>query len=397
MEGQATSPGASTATPATLSDLGRTSGHVGDSMPLDYTEQLLTPENSRSETSSNNENAPNDEKPTLRRSSSRVTRASLQRTTQPDTPEADNREGLLSPDVGKRNVTGQPPVNGLTNKKKSQSSLRHSLAVMESSQWNESALTRDPDAEDHLKEPDTPISNSSQEPQPTDMATSLQQRTLRKRVESALVKQETEGKGKPKTPRPINKDEPLRRSSRLSVVGRASALVDRAGSVLGKRSRDMMEMSKEVGRRAGLRPRNILKPKEDPIATGEIPATKRRRASAGDAPSVPKEKESTNQPVTPVRYKPKRWLSHGLYIGQEPVDGPPCQNRNKTTKRRRTIQQQRKYLPMPMFAGARLLSNGRDFKLPFDIFSPLPPGQPKPDEWRKTNKSMCSPKVWGNS
>jgi histone-lysine N-methyltransferase ASH1L len=40
-----------------------------------------------------------------------------------------------------------------------------------------------------------------------------------------------------------------------------------------------------------------------------------------------------------------------------------------------------------MFKGARLLKNGRDYQLPFDIFSPLPPGQPKPDEWRKTNKS----------
>ena len=41
-----------------------------------------------------------------------------------------------------------------------------------------------------------------------------------------------------------------------------------------------------------------------------------------------------------------------------------------------------------MFAGERLLKQGRDFKLPFDIFSPLPAGQPKPDEWKKTNKNV---------
>jgi hypothetical protein len=46
-----------------------------------------------------------------------------------------------------------------------------------------------------------------------------------------------------------------------------------------------------------------------------------------------------------------------------------------------------------MFAGERLLKNGRDFKLPFDVFSPLPPGQPKPDEWKKVNRS----KHWGFS
>jgi hypothetical protein len=45
---------------------------------------------------------------------------------------------------------------------------------------------------------------------------------------------------------------------------------------------------------------------------------------------------------------------------------------------------------LPMFAGERLLKMGRDFELPFDIYSPLPPGQPKPNEWRKTNKSTSS-------
>ena len=35
-----------------------------------------------------------------------------------------------------------------------------------------------------------------------------------------------------------------------------------------------------------------------------------------------------------------------------------------------------------------MLKYGRDFKLPFDVFSPLPVGQPKPDEWRKVNKNV---------
>ncbi|KAJ5469527.1 hypothetical protein N7539_009145 [Penicillium diatomitis] len=43
---------------------------------------------------------------------------------------------------------------------------------------------------------------------------------------------------------------------------------------------------------------------------------------------------------------------------------------------------------MPMFGGSRMIENGRDYVLPFDVFSPLPPGQPKPDEWRKTNKNV---------
>jgi histone-lysine N-methyltransferase ASH1L len=45
------------------------------------------------------------------------------------------------------------------------------------------------------------------------------------------------------------------------------------------------------------------------------------------------------------------------------------------------------FMPLPMWHGQRLLHVGRHFKLPFDVCSPLPPGQPKPDEWRKTSSS----------
>jgi histone-lysine N-methyltransferase ASH1L len=393
MESQATPFGASTATPATPSVLNlhaTTSGRAGDSMGLDYSEQLLTPENSRSETSSNTENAPNDEKSTLRRRSTRVTRASLQKTTQPGDSGTDkNNESTAALGNGNHNGASEALI-GATDGKKAQSSLlRHSLAVMESSQWSDITPTLDDASPDGPPlAPDTPVSSSSQEPQAADMNTSLQQRTLRKRVESALVKQESPDGEKAATSNSVEKTEPPRRSSRLSLLGRTSGIVERAGSVLGKRSRELMEMGKEVSRRTSLRPRNVIKPKEEnaAAAANDVPA-KKRRVSASDVPDS-KGRESTDEPIKPIpRYKPKRWLSHGLYIGQEPTDSPPRQNRGRTT-RRRAGNRQRKFLPMPMFSGARLLANGRDFKLPFDVFSPLPPGQPKPDEWRKTNKSM---------
>jgi histone-lysine N-methyltransferase ASH1L len=100
--------------------------------------------------------------------------------------------------------------------------------------------------------------------------------------------------------------------------------------------------------------------------------------------------EEPAAPAPPPRYKPKRWLSHGLYTGQEPSDSPPKQRRSKNSAKTTTGPTQRRLLPMPMFTGSRIVNNGRDYVLPFDIFSPLPPGQPKPDEWRKTNKS----KLW---
>lgn len=361
-------------------------------MGADFSLQLLTPENSRSETSSNTENTLNDEKPTSRRRSTRVTRASLQKATHLGHSETDNdNEGTSSLGSGNYNAAGETPVGAAGGRKSKSSLVRHSLAVMESSQWGDTTpIGDDTSFEDPPMAPATPISNSSQEPHASDMNTATQQRTLRKRVSSALVEKENRVEKKASTRKSVNTTEPVRRSARLSLPGRTSYLVDRAGSVLGKRSRDVIGMGKEVGRRASLRPRNVIRPPEEPAAAAprNVP-TKRRRVSDSDIPDS-KAKEFAGEAIKPLRrYKPKRWLSHGLYIGQEPTDSPPRQNRGRTTKRRRGDNHQRKLLPMPMFCGARLLVNGRDFKLPFDVFSPLPPGQPKPDEWRKTNKSMC--------
>lgn len=236
--------------------------------------------------------------------------------------------------------------------------------------------------------PGTPVSNSSQEQQLGDTSSSLQHRALRKRVETGLVKEGGQDGEKKSTRKSTNNEERPRRSSRLSLVGRTSGLVWRAGSVLGKRSREVMDLGKDLGQRGRLRPRHVLKSKEEPAAAAasDVPAGKKRRVSDGDLPDFKDSPDESIKPM-PIRYKPKRWESHGLYIGQTPTDSPPRQRTSRTSKRS-TVNAQRKYLPMPMFVGARLLTHGRDFKLPFDIFSPLPPGQPKPDEWRKTNKSM---------
>ncbi len=84
------------------------------------------------------------------------------------------------------------------------------------------------------------------------------------------------------------------------------------------------------------------------------------------------------------RPKKKLWLTQGLYVGQD-LD-PRLES--IFGKRSCSFSQQRKLLPLPMFSGARLLELGRDFKLPFDVFNALPRGQPKPEDWKKTHKSM---------
>ncbi|GAB1205755.1 hypothetical protein APSETT445_004434 [Aspergillus pseudonomiae] len=365
-------------------------------MAFEYSEQLLTPENSRSETSSNNENASTEEKPTARRRSTRVTRASLRGEAQLDGDmEIDNQGTLSTAGENDPAVSEEALLDKAEGGKRSQAShLRHSIAVMES--WSEATLAQDnmETEGDHPMAPDTPVSKSSQELQASDMGTSLQQRTLRKRVERILTEEGGSNKGKITETAKETKS-PVRRSSRLSLLEKASDLVGRASSVLGKRSRDVVGKGKELGRRASLRPR-ITAPKEDPVkAASEAPAAKKRRVSESDLPAKIQENEDTEQeaPKPVTRSKTKRWLAHGLYTGQEYTESRPLQSRNRNAKRRSQGPTQRRLLPMPMFAGDRLLKQGRDFELPFDIFSPLPSGQPKPNEWRKTNKREAS-SIW---
>lgn len=391
---------ASPATPATLSDLQKHAHeHVDETIGLEMPEQLLTPENSRSETSSNSENASHEEKPTLRRTSTRVTRSSL-RASDRFEAKAEQEDASAATSSGEMDHTNSSGNlgNDVTKLKRSQSShLRHSIAVMETSVWSESTLIRNKvEVEDSLIIPDTPVSNSSQEPQLDDLSSSVPQRSLRERVERALAKEDSSNRTKDELAAPVEDFKP-RRSTRLSLLEKASDFVEKASSVLGKRSKDVMEKGQNLDRRASLRPRNVAAPKEEPasLTSSEPPAAKKRRVSESDLPSKTKAiDESTAQSKTAAtehRFKRKRWLSHGLYTGQEYTTARPSQNRNKNAKRRsQGAPSQRRLLPMPMFAGDRLLKVGRDFQLPFDIYSPLPPGQHKPDEWRKTNKSTLT-------
>lgn len=120
------------------------------------------------------------------------------------------------------------------------------------------------------------------------------------------------------------------------------------------------------------------------LVTGNEPPKKKAK--------VEKVKEPEPEPVeeVPEVKKVKKWLNRGLYAGQEAIVDL---SHSYTAKERKAMAKanaevkRRSILPLPLWAGQRLLLNGRDFKLPFDVCSPLPPGQPKPDEWRKTTKS----------
>ena len=181
-----------------------------------------------------------------------------------------------------------------------------------------------------------------------------------------------------------------RKSTRLEFLEQASTVVEKTKSVLGKRGRDAVGTSKEKlhdqGRRSSLRPRNQEDTKSEGSPEKKVKAVEESTVKKG-ASVV----EIKRKPV--ARPKVKRWLSQGLYVGQERGFDPRLtESKNKAkmaSNGSRNVQGQ-PALPLPMFAGQRILEIGRDFKLPFNVFSPLPPGQPKPEEWRKTQKSRSA-------
>ncbi|EER38705.1 histone-lysine N-methyltransferase [Histoplasma capsulatum H143] len=190
-----------------------------------------------------------------------------------------------------------------------------------------------------------------------------------------------------------------RRSSRLVLLEKTNEMVGKASLVPGKRSRGAMLKGKDrlkvINRRASLRPRDVVcekaAPSTRPPSTADGPAMKKRRVSEDDA-VVPKKSSDTSaidDTRPPKRTTQKKWLSHGLYAGQDRYFDPRLtEEKNRLKFGKQNAEDRKKTFPLPMFAGERLIEDGRDFKLPFDIFSPLPPGQPKPDEWRKTNKNV---------
>ncbi|KAL9608695.1 MAG: hypothetical protein Q9167_006497 [Letrouitia subvulpina] len=180
-----------------------------------------------------------------------------------------------------------------------------------------------------------------------------------------------------------------RKSTRLAVFEMASNLVEQTKTVLGKRSRDTVEAGKGTPQKDGLG--DVLQPGEKTPSDG--PQRKKARFShfSGSGELSIHGLSKTEQ--KPAKRPSKRWLAQGLFVGQDP-DFDPRYTTSRNLKKKASKQEkgettrQRSILPLPMFAGRRALEIGADFRLPFDIFSPLPPGQPRPDEWKKTHKNV---------
>lgn len=178
-----------------------------------------------------------------------------------------------------------------------------------------------------------------------------------------------------------------RRSTRLSVLDFASSVMEQTKSVLGKRGRD--EAASGTGNFLSIKQdtgsSTTLRAAETPSFEGPVNKRLRLDNSMRSRVAAP----ATSQ-TKPTKRRVKRWLAQGLYVGQDPHFDPrftTAKNKLKKANSNLDSSKRRTILPMPMFAGQRMIETGRTFKLPFDVFSPLPAGQPKPDEWKKTHKS----------
>ncbi|KAH6887945.1 hypothetical protein B0T10DRAFT_562373 [Thelonectria olida] len=213
----------------------------------------------------------------------------------------------------------------------------------------------------------------------------------------------------PRTRRQKNQEpqeSPARRTTRLSGPAVPAATLTEKLTTISKRSRKavdkgMANMSRELRRLQDTKEFSGIDDKPvlhtvwsngkyvDPNAVEETPP----RSKAKQEPA-PEEEETEPEPVISLRkHRVKKYVEKGLYAGQEaPIDiskGLTPAEKKALAQLPELIPSGRvnKTMPLPMFTGLRTLIAGRDFKLPYHVCNPLPPGQPKPDEWKKMTKN----------
>ncbi|CZT04597.1 related to histone-lysine N-methyltransferase [Rhynchosporium graminicola] len=221
------------------------------------------------------------------------------------------------------------------------------------------------------------------------------------------------------SPRKTAKQRDLERRKSSRPAGDVVQSLTKKLSVLGKRSRQTLDeglASSLAGLAKAKRElRNLADTNEfakidtQPVlhevwSNGKLvkPENPRQKKKAEQA-ALAKEKEKEQlklkeeeaklvEESKPIAKRQKVWLTKGLYAGQQGTRNTLNWFHGSSENSKRDGEEiapfkPSSFMPLPMWHGQRLLHDGRDFKLPFDICSPLPPGQPKPDEWRKTSSN----------
>lgn len=126
------------------------------------------------------------------------------------------------------------------------------------------------------------------------------------------------------------------------------------------------------------------------VASSSSSASSRRPRTAADTADE-YETDAMQEQKEFLKPKTKAWLKQGLYVGQHRDFDPRLSETQNRARKRARKQRENLVLPLPMFAGDRLLSEDprhvhRHFKLPFDTYHPLP-RKVKVDGWVKLSKS----------
>lgn len=144
-----------------------------------------------------------------------------------------------------------------------------------------------------------------------------------------------------------------------------------------------------------------IKKKEEKKAkdgkTGNVKSGKKEKTDKTQAEYEAESDADDKEPVVNTKQRRvKRYLDKGLYAGQDiPLDvfkglSPTEKKKLESLPELKGLEKTgrvNKIMPFPIYTGLRTLIAGRDFKLPFHVCHPMPPGQPKPDEWKKITKS----------
>lgn len=224
-----------------------------------------------------------------------------------------------------------------------------------------------------------------------------------------------------------------------SVKDRVKKAAGKVGSVLGKRSREMMEAGKrkvgelksgndrsskylkelDMGVKGVLDEMDFDSDEENDSTQQARPAKKAKKEKTASVlkPVAPPLLKATSASGTVTAKKGKLWLKEGLYVGQS-ADNDRTQTgaKKKLQKKRPSSadsgalekveieveikpKKQRTMLPLPMFD---YLSDDKqvDYKIPFDVFAPsFKKGDPKPKDWNSkghhTNRIVGDAKeIW---
>lgn len=218
-----------------------------------------------------------------------------------------------------------------------------------------------------------------------------------------------------------------------SVKDRVKKAAGKVGSVLGKRSREMMEAGKrkveelkggneksskylkelDMGVKGVLDEMDFDLDDEEDTKQQERPSkrAKKEKTTSAAKPMAPPLLKATSASGKVTAKKGKRWQKEGLYVGQSMDSDRALVGSKKLQKERpgssesgvsqMTAVQSKKrtMLPLPMF---NYLKDDKevDFKIPFDVFAPsFKKGDPKPKDWNakhnRTNRIVGDAKeIW---